>query len=337
MKAQNVTIKDVADRAGVALSSVSRVLNGHPAVSESLRERVLKAVAELDYQPDYTATSLRRGNTMTVAFLVRDIASSLFADMVMACENELDRRGYSVLLVNSNGDPAREAANIRMLSRRRVDGLIASLSSERDRDTIAALQSFQRPIVLVDRTIADLRASSVCSDHYGGVAEATRRLVDRGHTRIALITGPHDVLAARERLRGYKAGLRGGGVKFDERLARVQSYDEEFGYEQIRTILDQHPEVTAFIAGGVMLSYGALRALEDAGKRVPEDVELVSCDAWRSPELFRPRPIIVARDAAEIGRTAGELLFEAITSGSYRSVTLPTTVVGTPAPAVIYA
>lgn len=330
MKTSNSTIKDVADRAGVALSSVSRVLNGHPAVSESLRQRVLVAVAELDYQPDYTASSLRRGQTMTVAFLVRDIASNLFADMVMACETELDRAGYSVLLVNSNGDPAREAANIRMLSRRRVDGLIVSLSSERDRDTISALQSFQHPIVLIDRTIADLPASAVVSDHYGGVAEATRALVASGHSKIALITGPHDVLAARERLRGYKAGLRAGGVKFDDRLTRVQSYEEGFGYQEVRSMLGQHPDVTAFIAGGAMLSYGVLRALTHAKKRIPHDVELVVCDAWRSSELFDPTPIVVARDAADIGRTAAELLMEAITAGTYRTVTLPTRVVGTP-------
>jgi len=214
----NITIRDVADRAGVALSSVSRVLNGHPAVSESLRQRVLSAVADLDYQADFTAASLRRGSTMTVAFLVRDIASPLFADIVQAAEEELSPLGYSMLLMNSNGDPDREAAHIRMLARRRVDGLILSLSSESHRDTVAALKSFKSPMVLIDRNIGDVEASSVVSDHYSGVAAATKHLVKAGHRSIALITGPHEVLASRERLRGYKAGLRSSGQRFDEAL-----------------------------------------------------------------------------------------------------------------------
>jgi LacI family transcriptional regulator len=323
----SVTIRDVADRAGVALSSVSRVLNGHPAVSESLRQRVLSAVAEMDYQPDYTATSLRRGSTMTVAFLLRDIASPLFADMVKATETTLGDHGYSVLLVNSDGDPAREAANIQMLSRRRVDGLIVSLTSERDRDTIAALRSFRPPIVLIDRTIADLEASAVVSDHFGGLSAATRHLIDAGHDRIALINGPHDVLASRERLRGYKAGLRLGGVKFDEALVRMQSYDEAYGYQQTRTLLEVRPEVTAIIAGSAMLSYGTLRALREAGRAVPDDIAMVACDAWRSPELFEPMPTVVYRDAGEIGRVAANLLLQGINDGVFRTVELPTTLV----------
>jgi LacI family transcriptional regulator len=311
----------------VALSSVSRVLNAHPAVSEELRQRVLSAVAELDYQPDFTATSLRRGSTMTVAFLVRDIASPLFADMVKETESVLGAHGYSVLLVNSDGDAAREVANIQLLSRRRVDGLIVSLTSESARDTIAALRAFKPPIVLVDRAIADLGASAVVSDHFGGVSAATRRLIEEGHERIALITGPHDVLASRERLRGYKAGLRLGGLKFDDSLVRMARYDQDYAAQQTAALLQLSPPVTAVIAGGAMLSYGALAGIRAAGRVIGEDIALVACDAWRSPELFDPMPMVVERDGREIGRVAGELLLEAISTGTTRTVELPTRLV----------
>lgn len=317
----------------MALSSVSRVLNSHPAVSESMRQRVLSAVAELDYQPDYSATSLRRGSTMTVAFLVRDIASPLFADMVKETETVLGQHGYSVLLVNSDGDPAREAANIQLLSRRRVDGLIVSLTSEQARETIAALRSFRPPVVLVDRAIPDLGASAVVSDHFSGVSAATRTLIEQGHERIALITGPHDVLASRERLRGYKAGLRAGGLKFDESLVRMARYDQDYAAQQTSALLAMDPPVTAVIAGGAMLSYGALQAIRAAGRTIGDDIALVACDAWRSPELFDPMPILVERDGREIGRVAGELLLEAITTGAVRTVELPTHLVGGRIPA----
>lgn len=320
---QNTTIRNVADLAGVALSSVSRVLNGHPAVSESLRERVLSAVAELDYQPDFTASSLRRGQTMTVAFLVRDIVSPLFSDMVKAAENTLGPLGYSMLLMNSDGDPAREAAHLRTLARSRVDGVILSLSTESDRDVLAAVKSLRVPIVLIDRTIADVEVGSVISDHFSGLSAATRHLAGLGHERIALITGPYEVLASRERLRGYQAGLRSASVRFDAELVRMQSYDEPFGQAQTASLLALERPATAVIAGGAMLAYGVLRAIRESGR----PVAMIACDSWRSPELFEPSVTVVRRDVAEMGRTAAELLRVAIDTGETRSVTLPTELV----------
>jgi LacI family transcriptional regulator len=320
-----ITIRDVAARADVALSSVSRVLNGHPAVSDSLRERVQRAVAELDYQPDFTATNLRRGSTMTIAFLVRDIASPLFADVVKAVETRLGAVNYSVLLMNSAGDPVREAANLRALARSRVDGVILSLSSESDADTLAAVRALRSPIVLLDRAIAGLEASTVASDHVIGLSAATEHLTRRGHTRIALITGPRDVLASRERERGYRAGLRAAGLPDDPDLVRMEGYDEESARRQAAAVLSLDEPATAIIAGGGTISYGVLRALTDAG--AVDAVELVVCDPWRSPELFEPRVSVVCRDAAELGAAAADLMLEAITEGTHRSVILPTELV----------
>lgn len=321
----NITIRDVASRANVALSSVSRVLNGHPAVSETLRQRVLSAVAELDYQPDFTATNLRRGSTMMIAFLVRDIASPLFSDMVKSVEATVGEFGYSVLLMNSGGSPVREAAHIRTLARSRVDGVILSLSSESDRDTVAALKTLRAPVVLIDRAIGDIHSSSVISDHFSGLSAATKHLADLGHTRIALITGPHDVLASRERLRGYKAGLRAAGLRFDQALVRMQSYEEFFGEQQAAMVLKLDEPATAIIAGGAMIAYGTLRAIRNAG--LAGRIAMVACDSWRSPELFEPSVTVVQRDVAEIGRVAAELVLEGINNGTVRSITLPTEVV----------
>jgi len=323
------TIRDVADLANVARSSVSRVLNGHPAVSEELRSRVLSAVTELNYQADFTAASLRRGSTMTIAFLVRDISSPLFSEMVKAVEATVEEFGYSVLLMNSGGNPAREAAHIRLLARSRVDGVILSLRSERDLDCVAAVKALRVPVVLVDRSIGDVRSSSVLSDHFSGLSAATKYLAAQGHARIALITGPQGVLASRERLRGYKSGLRSAGLPSDPTLVRMQSYDEVFGEQQTASLLALDDPPTAIIAGGAMIAYGTLRSIRDANK--VRQVAMVACDSWRSPELFEPSVTSVRRDVAEIGQVAAELLLEAINVGTYRSVTLPTELVpGTP-------
>ena len=321
------TMREVAQRAGVALSSVSRVLSGHPAVSESLRRRVLTAVSEMDYEPDFTAMSLRRGSTMTVAFLVRDIASPLFSDLVKSAERELRRLGYSLLLMNSDGDPDRDAAHIRLFARRRVDGLILSLASENHPETLAALKSLRAPVVLIDRRVPEIRASAVLSDHYRGLRAATKYLAEKGHQRIALITGPSQVLASRERVRGYKSGLRSAGIPADVRLLRIGSYSVEFGTDQVTQLLREPNPPTAVIAGAVMLSYGALQAIRRLGLSVPEDVDLVSCDPWPFPELFEPALTVVRRDATQMGRTAADLVIQAITAGTFDEIVLPTELV----------
>ncbi|GAA3618041.1 LacI family DNA-binding transcriptional regulator [Microlunatus ginsengisoli] len=319
-----VTMREVAIRAGVGLGSVSRVLSGHPAVSESLRQKVLQAVAELDYEPDFTAMSLRRGSTMTVAFLVRDIANPLFSDMVKAAEAILHPVGYSVLLLNSDGDPARDAAHIRLFARRRVDGLIASLATEVHAESLAALRAFKAPVVLVDRHVPEIEASVVSSDHYSGVRAAVKHLAGRGHRRIGLITGPREVLASRERTRGYKAGLRSAGIHYDAGLLQTGAYDADFGTDKTTRLLETDDPPTGIIAGGLMVGYGSLRAIRALGLSVPDQVELVPCDSWPFPELFAPSLSFVHRDASLMGRTAAELLLESIQDGTNREVMLPT-------------
>lgn len=324
MPEAKVTMREVAVRAGVGLGSVSRVLSGHPAVSESVRQRVLQAVSELDYEPDFTAMSLRRGSTMTVAFLVRDIANPLFSDMVKAAEAILLPVGYSVLLMNSDGDAARDAAHIRLFARRRVDGLIASLATEVHAESLAALRAFKAPVVLVDRHVPEIAASVVSSDHYSGIRAAVKHLAGRGHRRIALVTGARDVLASRERTRGYKAGLRSAGIRYDAALLQTGAYDAEFGTARATELLQAHDPPTAIIAGGLMVGYGTLRAIRRLGLSVPDEVELVPCDSWPFPELFAPSLSFVHRDASLMGRTAAELLLESIQGGTAREVMLPT-------------
>jgi len=323
--AKKVTIKDVADRAGVALSSVSRVLNGHPAVSESLRSKVMQSVAALDYQPDFTASSLRRGSTLSMGFLVRDIANPLFSDMVKAVEEELQAQGYQLLLANSNGDPDSDAMHVREFARRRMDGLFLSLSSEEHRETLAALQSARGPMVLIDRTLAGLDAHVIKSDHYSGVRDATRHLAEQGHRRIAMITGPREVLASRERTRGYKAGLRAAGVRFESRLCRMGSYAVDFACDQVKELMGLDEPPTAVIAGGAMTSYGVLMGVRQLGLSIPEDLAMVGCDSWPYPELFRPALTVVQRSGTEIGRAAAELMLS--NPATPTEVVLPTCLV----------
>ena len=188
------TIKEVARRAGVALSSVSRVLNDHPDVSESMRARVLKAISELGYEPNLLAASLRRGSSRTIGFIVPDLRNPLFGSIVTAAQDELSRRDYAAVITTSSSDPDRDAEMARLLRRRQVDALIVSLADQTRQDLIEELRRFRGPIVLLDREVDGLDGASIVeTEHGSGMGQATRHLLSLGHERMALLTGPLQV------------------------------------------------------------------------------------------------------------------------------------------------
>jgi LacI family transcriptional regulator len=304
------TIDQVARLAGVAASSVSRVLNGHPDVSPAMRDRVMSAAEALRYEPDFVAQSLRRGATESIGFIVRDIANPLFADIVKGAEQELEVEGYSMLLMNSLGDPARDAMHLRVLRQRRVDGLILSLQSETNPDTRAALRETSAPIVLVDREVDGLEASAVLSDHFSGVTDATRSLLELGHRRLVLIGGPPDVRASRERRSAFEAACRQANLALQDYESKLGTYTHDFGYETMLELLDSGLPPTAVIASGVQVGSGVLRALDQRGLIPGTDISVVVCDEVEFLRLLRPAISVISRDGEAIGAAAARLLVE---------------------------
>lgn len=320
------TIKEVAKLAGVAPSSVSRVLNDHPDVSMEMRARVMRASDRLGYQPDFVAQSLRRGATTTIGFLVRDISNPLFADIVKGAETTLRSAGYSMVLTNSLGDPDLDAEHIRMLRRRRVDGLILSLQSETHPPTLDALRSATVPLVLVDREVPEIQASSVLNDHYVGVRRATEHLLDLGHRRIGFLAGPRDIRASRERYRGYESAHQAAGVSIEPDVVRFGSYTRQFGYDETRALMEEADRPpTALIAAGVQLAIGLLAALRELHVEVGRDVSVVACDEVELMRFIAPPISVVLRDSERIGRLAAELLLDVLLEGGEpRTETIPT-------------
>lgn len=320
-----VTIRDVAERAGVALSSVSRVLSDHPDVSPGMRKRVEDAAAELGYQPDMLAQSLRSGSTRTVGFVIRDISNPLFAVIARRSEQELRAAGYSMILMNSDGDIAVEALNLEVLRRRRVDGLIVSLESEVADGTRAALERFHGPIVLLDREVEGLDLGAVLCDHYSGVHAATTDLLARGHRKIALITGSLDVRSTRERLRAYRDAFADAGAEADDALLSIGTFTSDFSKSEVIRLMSRRPAPTAVITGGVLTTAGAIRAFTQLGRRLGEDVAFVALDEWPLFDVTTPSLASVARDPNEIGTTAARLMLDMLGGGEATTITVPTT------------
>jgi LacI family transcriptional regulator len=323
-------MREVADFAGVAMSSVSRVLSGHPDVSPEMRERVERAVEQLGYQPDMLAQSLRRRATRTVGFVVGDISNPLLATIVLGAETTLRSAGYSMLLTNSENRPDLDAGHVQLLTQRRVDGLLLSLAAEDDPGTLVLLQRAEIPIVLVDRELpASVQASAVLSDHRRGMRDAVEHLLVLGHRRIGLILG-RPLRFSRQRLLGLRDAYAQRGLA-DEALVLEGHLDEAHGRKATGAMLDDRAPVTAIVAGANPLLIGALIELRARGLRVGEDLSLVSCDATPVTELFDPPIAVVRRDTHEIGRQGAELLLEQMHDDEQepRQITLPTEFVPT--------
>lgn len=317
------TIRDVAERAGVGLSSVSRVLSGHPDVSPHMRERVENAATELGYQPNLVAQGLRRGSSQTIGFMLRDISNPLFASIAKYCEQRLRASGYDMLLTSSDASPDAEAVNLSLLRRRRVDGLIMSLVSETD-STRDSLLEVTVPMVLIDREVKGLDASAVLCNHAAGVRQAVRALLQLGHRRVLLITGSLHVRSARERQRAYIEAYEEATLPIEERLMMFGGFDADFAETAVRRSLSAADPPTAVVSGGIMTTDGVLRAIRRQGLAVPDDVAVVALDEW---PLFdaAPDPLpSVSRDPAEIGTAAAELILERLNGEPPRTIVVPT-------------
>jgi LacI family transcriptional regulator len=324
------SMREVANLAGVAMSSVSRVMSDHPDVSPEMRDRVMVAVERLGYQPDLLAQSLRRRSTRSVGFVVGDIANPLLAQIASGAEHALRASGYSMLLTNSENDPALDARHLGLLDQRRVDGFLLSLASEDDPATLAALATIEGPVVLIDRELpATVRASAVLSDHRVGMMAAVGHLLELGHREIGLILG-QPLRFTRER----SIGLEQAYVSLDlpPTYTIVEGrLDARHGREATRALLDAPRAPTALVVGGNQLLIGALEELRARSLRIGADISLVSCDAVPLTELHDPPIAVVRRDNVELGQQAARLLLDQLENDAGPSqLLLPTQFVPRP-------
>jgi LacI family transcriptional regulator len=330
-------MKDVAEVAGVAMSSVSRVLSGHPDVSRSMRDRVMAAVEELGYRPNLLAQGLRSQQTLTVGFLVGDISNPLLAQMVKGAVTTLREGGYATILTDSERDPELDALHLGLFEQRRVDGLILSLSREDHPATLEALSRVRVPVVLVDRELPSwVVADRVLSDHQVGMRQALDYLIDLGHRRIGLIVGL-PVRATAERKSALEAAFKHRHLAPTYIVHESEDLSFEAGFEGARALLDGPDPPTAILVGGNQLAVGALTEIRRRALRIPQDLSLVSSDDIAVTDLHSPPISTVRRDNVQVGITAAQLLLERMREearglGSHevverpgpREITLPT-------------
>lgn len=305
-----VKIKDVARAAGVSPATVSRVLNGTGKVSADRAERVRAVVAKLGYQPFSPARALRRQATDVWAVIVADIENPFFTLIVRGIEDEAHRRGFRVMLCNSDEDLQKEAAYIDVALAERMGGVVIAVASARQ-SRLAPLLERGVPVVAIDRRPAGYDVDCVLVDNRLGAAQATAHLIEAGARRIACITGPRRVSTANERLAGYEQALRAAGRPLEPALVVREDFKPGGGYDAIQRLCAGPDRPDAVFVANNLMTVGALRALRDLGLRVPQDVRVVGFDDAPWAALVQPPLTVVSQPAYEIGRIAAELLAEA--------------------------
>lgn len=282
----------------------------------------MDAVQAVGYEPDFLAQSLRRGVTSTVGFLVGDISNPLFAEIAVGAELTLQDSGFAMIIANSRSAPEQDAAQLRVLRQRRVDGMIVSLADERNREAARLLRGMDRPFVLVDRELTGAGATSaVLSDHGAGICDAAEHLIELGHRRIGFVGGTPTVRPTRGRVAALEAACSARrGVRA---LIDCETFTAEHGEVATARMLDSSSPPTAIIAGGNQLLVGVLGAIRARGLRIPDDISLVACDTTPLADLLEPPLSRVGRDAREIGRVAAELMLAAMEGTRPKRVMLP--------------
>jgi LacI family transcriptional regulator len=312
-----VTIRDVAKLAGVSPITVSRVVNNLPGVSLATRERVNKAIDELNYVPNAMAKGLRSQQSRTIALVLTDITNSFWTTVARGVEDTTAIKGYNVIFCNTDEDREKEAKYLNILLQRRVDGIIIAPSSN-DKDYLLSLKRHNVPCVLVDRRVNGFNADVVRSDSREGARLLTQHLIDLGHRRIALLAGPSRVFTSRERLAGYIETLQKNNIPVDDGLIKEGMFEEVGGFQYAKEILECEPRPTAIFAANLSIAIGALQALREAGVRVPEDIGLVCFDDLPQVSVIYPFLTVWAQRPYAMGVAAAELLVDRMTSKSRR-------------------
>ncbi|MDF1844532.1 MAG: LacI family DNA-binding transcriptional regulator [Rubripirellula sp.] len=312
-----VSLKEVANAAGVSVSTASRALNGKAnecRISETTETAVQQAAKRLGFRPSRVAQSLRSQRTGLFGAIVPDVANPFFAAIAREITVAAEHSGYSLLLADSHDSTDVEHHVVRQLWQRRIEALLicpVGLVS----DHLAELDRAGMPVVLIDRGFCDGRLMNVTSDHQCGAAELTKLLTNQGHTRIGVLQGHPGTLPNDERLAGIRQALIAAGTDLNPKYVRGDQFGEASGYDATRRILGQHPEITALIGLSSENTLGALRAIAEVGLRIPDDLSLVTFDDHPFADYLATPLTTACQDMAELGRLASTLIIDRIESG----------------------
>jgi len=306
-----ITLRKVAEKAGVSVNTASRAINNKPDINEKTKKRLLKIARELGYVRNYTAVALRTKKTRTIGVVIADNRNPFYAEVLNGMEEAAREKNYHIILANTQRDYKKEEEAINLLLNKRVDGLLIAPVQDRD-DDIKKLIETNIPFVIVGRDFENIEVDAVYNDEVKGGFLATEYLIKKGHKRIALIDGFLYKSPAKGRLMGYKKALKENRIHLDDALVSIGDIDVKDGYERTRQLFEKGLGFTAIFAYNDMMAFGAMQAIREKGLRIPQDIGLVGYDDIPFSSLMNPTLTTIRLGKQDLGAESVKLLLSRI-------------------------
>lgn len=314
------SIKDVAQYAGVSISTVSNVLNGTKPVSPALTKRVTKAVKALNYEANPVGRQLKTGKSHQLAFVIHSITSIFFPNILKSIQEAADKHGYTVSVFSTKGEFEREWQLIHLLRTQGFDGVLLSSCADVDRPETAEYLEFLHSInfsanpmyiICLEAAISP-KLDAVVSNDAEGITKTTEYLIEKGRRHLAYISAPQQYMTGKKRRRGFITALLYHNIPVDEDLIVEGKFTCESGYDAMQELLDRGKPIDAVVAGNDQMAIGAINRLKESGIRIPEDIAVIGFNDNAPASLITPSLTTIRVPKSEMGTWAFELFMRRV-------------------------
>lgn len=310
IKKHNITIIDIARALNVSKSTVSRALSDSYDINHKTRKRILEFAEKNDYRPDFMGQSLRNRNSKTIGVIIPAYNIPFYSIAICGIQDYAMKQGYNVMVCHSREQYEVEIRNVEALLAANVNGIIISVACDTEKNEhIHRLKKKGIPLVLFNRVIENFKAAKVVVNDYYGALNIVKYLVSTGCRKIAHIAGPSNLLLCKNRKAGYMDALNYSRILIDEDLIIESAFTIEGGYEKMKRLLESKKEIDAVFCICDAVAFGAMKAIKDSGKKIPDDISVAGFTNEPMAELVEPTLTTMKQPIYEIGETAAKLLF----------------------------
>jgi LacI family transcriptional regulator len=324
-----ITMKDVAQKAGVSTATVSHVINKTRFVKKETKDKVLRVMKKLDYYPNSSAQSLRSKKSKVIGLIVPDISNFFFTAVIRGIESRLKKCRYTLILADSDENLEIEKDQIKVFNAKLIDGLILAPTSG-DHTFLKKLSNRNIPIVFIDRKPQGYcPGDCMLVENVEGAYKAVSMLIKKGHSRIGVIAGLPGLTTSKERIIGYKKALVNYGIKVDQNLIKIGDGRHDSGYKLMKELL-LNTNITALFVVNNLMTIGAINFLKEKQIKVPDELAIIGFDDYKWASITNPPLSVVKQPSRRIGEKASELLIRRIKkeeTGDYKVYRLPVTLV----------
>ena len=325
---KETTLKEIAETLGISITTVSKALKNYPDVSEKTRKAVLALAEELNYTPNSFAVNLRTKESKTIGLIIPEVVHHFFSNVINGIIAEAEKKGYLVIILQSNESLELEKKQVALLINKRVDGIIMSLSNESNNDFhIKEILRKEIPFVQFDKISKLISSSKVIINDQKAAMEAVQHLIDKGCKKIAHIRGPENPQNAIDRFIGYKKALEKNGIPYDSKLVySCKNVTFEEGIEFAKQIVDEHPDVDGIFVITDLVAVGVLAYFNEKGIQVPNQIAVIGFSNWFMSQVITPKLSTVDQPSYEMGVAAFSLLLEEMICRKDGKVFIPRTI-----------